>query len=142
MPILIRDFETRATLDLKKVGASIYATHADTDVLCCGYAVDNGPVKLWVRGDPVPPEWIEASQNREWLAVAFNDNFERLIEAHIMGPRYGWPPIPIARHRCLMASSLSLALPGKLETVAVALDLTEQKGRGRVQEHARALAPP
>jgi hypothetical protein len=127
MPILLRDFETRGVLDLKKVGAARYATHPDTDVLCCAYCVDDGPVELWVRGDPVPPEWIEAARDPDWLVSAFNDAFERAIEAHIMAPRYGWPVIPIAQHRCLMASALSRALPGKLATAALALSLTEQK---------------
>jgi DNA polymerase bacteriophage-type len=109
--VLLRDFETRGVVNLKKVGGWRYATHADTDVLCCAYAVDDGPVRLWVPGDPVPPEWQDAAASPDWLAVAFNDNFERQIEAHIMAPRYGWPVIPIGQHRCLMASALSLALP-------------------------------
>lgn len=127
MPILLRDFESRATLNLKLVGAWRYTTNPSTEVLCCAYCVDDGPVQLWRPGDPVPPEWIEAARDPSWLAVAFNDHFERLIEAHIMGPRYNWPLIPLERHRCLQASALSCALPGKLETVTVALDLTEQK---------------
>jgi DNA polymerase bacteriophage-type len=57
------------------------------------------------------------------------DNFERLIETHIMGPRYGWPTIPIERHRCSQAAALALALPAKLENVAAALGLAQQKDR-------------
>jgi DNA polymerase bacteriophage-type len=127
MPVLIRDFETRSTINLKKFGAWRYATHPDTDVLCCAYCVDDGPVALWVPGDPVPPEWIRAAQDPEWLVSAFNDNFERQIEAHIMSPRYGWPLVPIERHQCLRASALALALPDKLGTVAEALGLEHQK---------------
>ena len=33
------------------------------------------------------------------------------IEQHIMGPRYGWPEVPIERHRCLQAAGLAMALP-------------------------------
>lgn len=50
MPVLHRDFETRSTLNLSDVGASRYATHPETDVWCCAYCVDDGPVKLWVPG--------------------------------------------------------------------------------------------
>jgi DNA polymerase len=129
VPILHRDFETRSTLKLRDVGAWRYATHAETDVWCVAFALDDGPVKLWVPGDPIPAEFIEAAQNPDWLVSAFNDYFERLIEQHIMGPRYGWPLIPIERHRCSQAAALALALPATLEKVAIALKLEQQKDR-------------
>jgi DNA polymerase len=125
MPILIRDYETRSTLDLGKVGAWQYATHAD--VWCCAYAVDDGPIKLWVPGDPPPEEFALAARDPEYVVCAFNDGFERLIEQHILGPRYGWPQIPIERHCCLQAAALAQALPASLEGVAEALKLEHQK---------------
>jgi DNA polymerase bacteriophage-type len=84
-------------------------------------------VQLWVPGNPVPPEWIEAARNPEWIAVAHNDQFETLIERHIMGPRYGWPLIPIERHRCTMTMALAAGLPAKLERVADYLELSNRK---------------
>jgi DNA polymerase bacteriophage-type len=127
MPILFHDFETRSTLDLKSVGSYRYSKHPTTDVWCCAYAVDDGPVQIWVPGDPVPPEFIEAANNPEWTTSAHNDQFERLITTHIMAPRYGWPIVPIERRRCPMAAALALALPGKLEMVAEALNLKQRK---------------
>jgi DNA polymerase len=127
MPVLYRDYETRSALDLTKVGAWRYATHETTDVWCCAYAVDDGPVKLWLSGDSVPEEFLTAANNPEWLVSAFNDSFERLIEQHIIAPRYGWPLVPIERHRCSQAAALAHALPGKLESVAKALSLPHQK---------------
>ena len=47
--ILHRDYETRSTLDLKKVGVWKYATHPTTDVWCCAYAVNDGPVRSGYR---------------------------------------------------------------------------------------------
>jgi DNA polymerase len=91
VPIIHRDYETRSPLNIKKVGAWRIATHPDTDVWCCAFAVDDGPVKLWKPGDPVPAEFIAAAEDPSYLVAAFNDQFERLIEAHILGPRYGWP---------------------------------------------------
>ena len=32
-------------------------------------AVDHDPVQLWVPGDPVPPEFIEATENPNWDAA-------------------------------------------------------------------------
>jgi DNA polymerase bacteriophage-type len=86
-------------------------------------------VKLWVPGDRVPSEFIEAAKNPDFVVSAFNDTFERLIEAYIMAPRYGWPTIPIDRHRCLQASALALALPASLDKAAAALGLPQQKDR-------------
>jgi DNA polymerase len=142
--ILHRDYETRSTLDLKKVGAWKYATDPTTDVWCCAHAVDDGPVSIWVPGDPVPPEFIQASSNPEWVVSAFNDNFERLIEQHIMAPRYDWPFIPIERHRCTQAAALSLGLPAGLDKVAEALSLEQRKdeaGRLLMLRMARPREP-
>jgi DNA polymerase len=130
MRVLVRDYETRSTLDLRRVGAWRYSRHASTDVWCCAYAVDDGEIKLWLPGDPVPAEFTEAAANPDYLVVAFNDGFERVIEQHIMSPRYGWPLVPIERHRCLQASALSLALPASLDGAAQALGLEHKKDAG------------
>ena len=125
--VLHRDFETRGVLVLGKVGVHRYAADPRTEVLCCAYAVDNEPVQLWLPGDPVPPEFIEAANNPNWIVVAHNAAFEMAIEQHILGPRFGWPLIPIERQRCTMAMALALSLPAKLENVARALELRHQK---------------
>jgi DNA polymerase bacteriophage-type len=142
--ILWRDIETKSTLDLRDVGAWKYATCTSTDVWCCAYAVDDGPIQLWVPGNPVPPEWTEAAHNPDWFVCAFNDQFERLIEQHMLGPRYGWPTIPIERHRCLQAAALSLALPASLKGAALALKLKQQKdesGRLNMMRMAKPRKP-
>jgi DNA polymerase bacteriophage-type len=127
MPILHRDIETRSIADLRDVGAWRYSLDPSTDVWCVAFAADDGPIKLWVPGDPIPAEFIEAEQNPDWIATAFNDGFERLIERHILAPRYGFPLVPVERHRCSQAAALALSLPAKLETVAQALSLEYQK---------------
>ena len=125
--VLLRDYETRGVLALNKVGAHRYAADSRTTVLCCAYAVDNEPVKLWTPGDAIPPEFYEAANNPNWIAVAHNAHFEMAIEQHILGPRFGWPLIPLARQRCTMAMALALSLPAKLDAVARALELRHQK---------------
>jgi DNA polymerase len=124
---LFHDFETRSRLDLTEVGAWRYSRDPSTDLWCCAYAIDDGPIELWVPGDSVPPAFVEAARNPDWLTSAFNDQFERLITTHIMGPRYGWPIVPQDRRRCSQAAALALALPAKLETVAEALKLEHRK---------------
>ena len=122
-----RDYETRGVLALGKVGVHRYAADSRTAVLCCAYAVDNEPVKLWTPGDAIPPEFHEAAKNPNWIAVAHNAAFEMAIEQHILGLRLGWPLIPIERQRCTMAMALALSLPARLESVARALELRHQK---------------
>jgi DNA polymerase len=127
MPVLIRDYETRSVSSLKACGAWIYTKHPTTEVLCCAYAVDDGEIELWTPGDPIPHPFLEAANDPSWLVCAFNDQFERWIEQHIMEPRYGWPRVPIGRHRCLQAAGLAFALPASLDAMASALTLPVRK---------------
>jgi DNA polymerase bacteriophage-type len=73
-------------------------------VLCCAYAVDDGPVQLWKQGDPVPAEFVEAAANPDWWAAAHNAQFEMAIEQYLLHPRLDWPVIPLERQRWLMTS--------------------------------------
>ena len=127
--ILHRDFETRSTARLDLCGAWRYAADPTTEILCVGYAVDDGPVQIWTPGQPIPEEFIEAERNPNWLVVAHNDQFESAIEERVLQPRYGWPLVPLERHRCTMAMALAAALPGALENAAAALGLPYQKDR-------------
>ena len=44
-----------------------------------------------------------------------------------MAPRFGWPLVPLERHRCTMAMALALGLPAKLSAAADALELANRK---------------
>jgi len=127
MPVLVRDVETRSPLDLRVVGAFRYAADPRTEVLCVGFAVDSGLVKLWRPGEPVPREFIKAARNSDWIVAAHSDQFESAIEEFILAPRFGWPAIPITQHRCTMSMALAHALPASLEGAAKALGLRHQK---------------
>src|ERR1700758_773887 len=107
MPILHRDIETYSTLDLKVVGARRYAADPTTGVWCVAYAVDDGPVQIWLPGEPIPEPYFEAERNPEWTVTAHNDGFESSVEELILAPRYGFPLVPVERHRCTMAMALS-----------------------------------
>jgi DNA polymerase len=112
---------------LKKTGAWRYAADPSTDTWCVAFAVDDGPVELWVRGDPVPPAIIEVAADPSCTWVAHNAHFEIAILENILGPRYHWPTVPLERWRCSMSMALALALPARLDKVAKALSLPEQK---------------
>jgi DNA polymerase len=127
VPVLFRDDETRGTLNLADVGARRYADDSSTETLCVGYAVDDAPVKIWTPDLPIPEEFHTAARDPDWLIVAHNDAFESAIEERHLAPRYGWPLVPIERHRCTMAMALASALPGALDKIAAALGLLMRK---------------
>jgi DNA polymerase bacteriophage-type len=131
MPILHRDFETQSAAPLKKVGARRYAADPTTRVLCICFAVDDGPIESFVPepGKPVPGVFIEAADNPEWLIAAHNDAFESAIEEYVLGPQFGWPLVPIERHRCTLAIARYRGLPGELGKVAELLQLPVRKDR-------------
>jgi hypothetical protein len=125
--VLHRDYETRSTLLLKCVGAHKYAADSNTDVLCCAFAADDQPVRLWIPADPVPPEFVQAANDPNWIVAAHGDHFETAIEHQIMAPRFDWPEIPLERHCCTMTMAAALALPARLSNVADALELADRK---------------
>ena len=125
--VLHRDYETRSLLVLKSVGTHRYAADPSTGVLCGAYAIDHEAVQLWIPGDPVPPEFIEAASNPNWVVAAHGDHFESAIEHHIMAPRFGWPVIPLERHHCTMTMVAAVGLPARLSAAADALELADRK---------------
>jgi DNA polymerase bacteriophage-type len=127
--VLHRDYETRSHAVLKLVGPHKYAADPSTEVIWVAYAVDAGPVQLWRPGDPIPPEFIEAARDPSWVVVAHNDAFESAIERHILGPRFSWPLIPLAQHRCTLAMAVAMGLPARLDRLADALELQYRKDK-------------
>jgi DNA polymerase len=141
MPILFRDYETRSAAPLEIVGAWRYAADLTTEVLYVGYAVDDGPVQIWKPGDPLPAKVIEAARKPGWIVAAHNDQFETAIETHVLGPRHGWPSIPLERHRCSAAMSRANAFPGSLEGAAAAAGIPLRKDPEGYQAMRRLSRP-
>lgn len=123
------DFETRSTVDLKRATTHIYATDPTTDVHCMAYAVGDGPVQLWKRGEPFP--LADAFNPQHPLSdayfIAHNAHFELSLWNDLCVPRYGWPPLPVGRTFCTMAMAYAMALPGSLENAANATGLEVKK---------------
>jgi DNA polymerase bacteriophage-type len=127
--VLHRDYESRGVLKLEDVGAWRYAADSRTEILCCAYAVDDEPVKLWRPGDPVPPEFFEAARYADWEVAAHNAQFEIALEHFILTRRHGFPKFPLSNQRCTMAMALACSLPPKLELAAQVLELLHQKDK-------------
>lgn len=120
------DYETRSRIDLRVAGPWVYGEDWSTQVWVACFARGDGPVEAWHPGDPVPDTIFQAA----WDGVPFvahNVGFERAITATIMGPRHGWPILPIERWYCTAAMAAAQALPRDLEGVANLLDCSEQK---------------
>ena len=79
--VLWFDGEFRSVVDLKEVGLHKYATHPTTDVWFVAFAIDDGPVQIWSRGDPVPAVWFEAAADPSWAAHAHNAAFDVALDA-------------------------------------------------------------
>ena len=126
--VLHRDYETRSRVDLRKVGAHRYAADPSTEVLCVAYAVDDGPVQLWRRGDPIPAEFFDAAANPNWDVAAHDDHFESAIEQHraacLVSAGRSFRSSAIV---CTQAMCLAVGLPARLSAAADALELENRK---------------
>ena len=122
------DFETRSTVDVKAVGAWRYAEDATTKPLCMAWALDNGPVEIWIPpyAWSCPRTLVGAIATKQ-IFEAHNAEFEKAIWRRIMVERYGWPDIPDAQWSCTAARSATMSLPRSLDKVGFELGLTHQK---------------
>lgn len=119
MKLFFVDFETRSTVDLKRVGLHCYAHHPSTEVVCTGWAVGDEQVQV-VNG---LPEAVElAVRDPDTIIVAHNAAFEREIIAAKLRLLLPW-----SRVIDTAALAARMSLPRKLESVAQALKLDEQK---------------
>jgi len=128
--MIVIDFETRATCDLKACGASVYARHPETSILCLAWQVDSDPVQLWTPKTPphedslgILFDLIKAGYPIE----AHNAFFERNIWRWIGVERLGWPDVPFEQWRCSAAACCRLALPRHLAGAGAAVGLKMKK---------------
>jgi len=125
--VLHRDYESRSCAILRIAGTFKYAIDPTTEVLCCGYAVDDEPVQLWTPGDPVPADFVEAANNPNWIVCAHGAYFEDAIERYVLHPHIGWPTFPVEKQVCTQAMALAVGLPARLSLAAIALELSNRK---------------
>lgn len=117
------DYETRCALDLKVVGAHIYA--AEAQVLMCAYQIDDEPVLLWEpHKSEIPSDLLHALTDERVEKWAFNAQFERLITRDALKidtPVRGW--------RCTMALAYLNSFTGGLDDVASQIGLPVRKDK-------------
>lgn len=120
MSIAFVDFETRSVVDLKQTGVYPYAEHPLTDIWCMAWAVEDGPVNLWVPGLPRPKE-LEDHILAGHELHAHNAAFERIVWRKILAPRYGFPEPRLDQWHCTAAECAAMALPRALGAVCQVL---------------------
>jgi DNA polymerase bacteriophage-type len=128
MSILSIDFETRSAADLRKTGAARYFEDPSADVLCAAWAVEDGPVQTWARGQPCPDEIVHhvAAGGR---VAAWNATFEFWAWRYVLGPKHGWPVPKIEQMVDTMAQAAAMSIPQSLDGAAQALALEQQKDK-------------
>jgi len=126
MKVLIHDYETCSSCDLKKSGSWRYSECVTTDVLCLAYAIDDGPVHVWRPGDPIDElNLLAAAPDVLW--TAHNAAFEKAIHRNIMTPVYGLLPVPNSRWHDSLARCANLCIPQDLDSAVRVLRLANLK---------------
>jgi len=126
------DFETFSEIDLKDVGAYRYAFDPSTEILCAAMALDKETPEVWFAEPSLSsmfdPYW-DALEDPEVLIYCHNAMFEMAICQALLYKTWGIRCPNLSRFRCTLSLARRAALPGKLEMLAIALGLTNQKDK-------------
>ena len=126
--MITADYETYSDIDIKKVGAAVYAAHPSTEVLSIAYDLANGQgVHIWIPGMSPPQALFNALANGTHIE-AHNSGFEFLIWNLVCVPRHAWPWLYPKSVRCSQSKALANGLPAALDKMAVVLNTGAQKG--------------
>ena len=126
MAHIVIDFETQSACDLTRSGAWVYSEHPTTTVLCLGYRLADGSVRLWTPDQPAPQSLFDDIEAGA-VVVAHNCTFEKAIWKNVMRRQFDWPDISTRRWTDTMAVCAHKALPLKLEEAARVLGLAHEK---------------
>lgn len=120
------DYETKADLDITKVGLDVYTSpRARPDVLMAAYRINDAPIRQWEKHrGRIPGELKEALEDPEVECWGFNAQFERVVTRRVLKiktPRRKW--------RCAMVLAYMQSFTGRLEDVGdqIGLPLDKQK---------------
>jgi DNA polymerase len=125
---------------LPAIGVATYSAHPTTDIISAAYNLKTGHgEKLWLPGDPLPLDlfaylatydpWAEPSYHQDGLIESHNAMFEIYIILRVLAKRYGWPFIEPSQFRCSMAKARAHGLPGSLDNLGEALNLSTKKDK-------------
>jgi hypothetical protein len=122
LKLFFLDTETRCRLDIN-VGTDRYTRAAECRIVT--YAFVTGPAKIWLPYcQPIPQDLKDALDDPEFLILAHNAAFDRLILARALKIVTG-----VARWRCTMAGASAHGLPGSLESLGKVCGLSEDEAK-------------
>ncbi len=122
------DIETRSQIDLPKSGATTYAKHPSTEVICIAWTIGSAPIQVWFAEDGHPfPEVIRQQIASGGKLMAWNSYFEKVIFDNVISKTYDCPAPHTEQWRCAQAVSLTNGYPAKMKEAAIALGLSQQK---------------
>lgn len=136
------DIESYSEEDLKSSGLYRYAEHESTELLCAAFALDDGPVHLWVPTDALPELIVNTirtkmdpsallfvqrtipSKLHDWIeqggeVAAHNAQFERTVLNGVAGEKVDFPKLKIEQMVCTAAKAAASALPRALDRKSV-----------------------
>lgn len=139
----VLDYETFSTADLGEVGASEYARHPSTQIICCAFRIGTraelrkAKTHLWIPEQRLRTEdfplFLSALRNPEIILVAHNAFFEQVITSFCFAPKHmnsklhELQNIPLSRWICTAALARSNGYSGKLENLGEQLSLENKK---------------
>ena len=126
------DYEIRSEVDIHECGGWVYSLSPTSVVLLMAYAINDGSVqqlhKEYFERSSVPlPDDLLTAFMEDFVIVAHNAFFERVIWNNLCAIRYGWPIIPIENWIDTMAKARAYSLPGSLDGAGAALGLPVRK---------------
>lgn len=124
---LILDFETRAVVDIKTVGAWKYARHPKTEILCLGASLNGDKAQIFT-GKQLQTKSPGFQIDDSTQIVAHHAAFEYAVYNYILHKRYGWPALwDPQRWDCTLSRAVMCGLPASLDQLGKALELPTQK---------------
>lgn len=132
------DFETRSDVSLPAAGLHKYCEGDAFAVLCMGWAIDDGPVSVWVPPAPFPQAVIDGIKAgaEVW---AHNAAFERQVWRTALSDIV---PIDDRQWRCTAVMAAAAGLPRALDDVARALRIPQQKNAAGKALISACCIPP
>jgi hypothetical protein len=142
------DYETRSHVDLKEVGAYVYANHPSTQITHAAASVEGGERFLFQlhRDEDLIllhklADMIQAHLDLDRFIVAHNAPFEYLITLFTLSRMLGRKiRVEPRNFDCTMARALAMALPGGLDDCAAAIGVNQKKdkvGKAMMVRHSK-----
>lgn len=124
MPTLSIDIETYSSVNLIQSGVYKYVESPDFEILLFAYKLDNDPVDIvdFSKGEKLSFYLYQCLTLNDVLKTAYNANFEITCLR-----KYFKMDLPASQWECTMVRAGMLGLPMKLENVAKALKLKQEK---------------